>query len=199
VRTFSELVGQTVGFCGVDGNCLCILVDGARRRWAYEALEDESDGYRSSLKELVSVQVAGKTFFRQPVEDLRVESVDTGSFVGWQLMGPSTGHVWLRIGTDYAHDYYPSFTFDYTPAKGAPSTQEGGAAKAREDAPNRYQEDLMRDACRSAASFIAEIDASSEDVAAYLEQRFGPILRHPRNRFDLEKVATDARKLQRGA
>lgn len=203
MRTFSELVGQTVGFCGVDGNCLCILVDGSRKRWAYEALEDENDGYRSSFKELVSVPVAGKTFFRQPVEDLRIESVgavngDVGGFVGWQLVEASTGRVWLRIGTDYAVDYYPSFTFDYTPAW-VPSAQEVGAAKAPEDAPNTYQGGLVRGVCRSAASFIAEIDASSEDVAAYIEQRFGPILCHPRNRSDLEKVATDARKLQRGA
>jgi len=58
---------------------------------------------------------------------------------------------------------------------------------------------LVTAACVSAASFIAEIDASSADVAAYLEQRFGVALRamYLRGGRDaLERVALDARKLK---
>ena len=33
---------------------------------------------------------------------------------GFQLVDPD-GHVWLTIGTDNTHDYYPSYTFSWTP------------------------------------------------------------------------------------
>ena len=60
-------------------------------------------------------------------------------------------------------------------------------------------DEAVRGVCVSAASFIAEIDASSADVAAYLEQRFGPALRlayrsEGRNVFRL--VAGDMTKLR---
>lgn len=51
--------------------------------------------------------------------------------------------------------------------------------------------------CRSCASFIAEIDSSSGDVAVYLEQRLGPLLRvaymHDEGLFNQSMI--DARKL----
>ena len=52
--------------------------------------------------------------------------------------------------------------------------------------------------CRSCASFIAEIDSSSEDVAAYLEQRLGPLLRiayFARQPEAFQRALGDARKL----
>jgi hypothetical protein len=51
--------------------------------------------------------------------------------------------------------------------------------------------------CISMASFIAEIDKSSADVAAYLEQRLDAILRHPAIREHLIRAAKDERKLIR--
>lgn len=51
--------------------------------------------------------------------------------------------------------------------------------------------------CVSMASFIAEIDTSSADVAAYLEQRLDPILRHPNVRILLDRVGKDSCKLKR--
>lgn len=55
----------------------------------------------------------------------------------------------------------------------------------------------VTDLCLSMASFIAEIDASSADVAAYLERRLDPILRHPAVRLLLDRVGQDGRKLVR--
>lgn len=49
--------------------------------------------------------------------------------------------------------------------------------------------------CVSMASFIAEIDKSSADVAAYLEQRLDAILRHPAVRQYLIHATKDTRKL----
>jgi hypothetical protein len=55
--------------------------------------------------------------------------------------------------------------------------------------------DLMRSACTSAASFIAEIDASSKDVADYLAQRFWPLAGLPGATNALRSVCADERKL----
>jgi len=65
------------------------------------------------------------------------------------------------------------------------------------EAAARELNEKITDLCKSMASFIAEIDASSADVAAYLEQRLGPLLRHPGIRLFLDDVGRDARKLQR--
>lgn len=61
----------------------------------------------------------------------------------------------------------------------------------------RRLESDMLDICKSMASFIAEIDADSNDVAAYLYQRLNPILRHPAVRLHLDRVGKDGRKLVR--
>lgn len=62
----------------------------------------------------------------------------------------------------------------------------------------------LHDIAVSCASFIAEIDANSSDVAAYLEQRLEPLLRlmhgnsrtSARVRTIMERIARDARKLR---
>lgn len=51
--------------------------------------------------------------------------------------------------------------------------------------------------CVSMASFIAEIDGSSADVAAYLEQRLKHILRNPSIRFLLLAALKDTNKLSK--
>jgi hypothetical protein len=58
----------------------------------------------------------------------------------------------------------------------------------------------LRRLCLSCASFIAEIDMSSTDVAAYLEQRLGGLLLHARQHGGLyvfERACKDSRRLGR--
>lgn len=112
VDGLDALVGRTVGFCGVDGNVVCLSVDG--RRLAFEAIEDEADGYRSSLSDLVQVPVTGHAFFRRSIAQLRVERDE--ELEGHRLVSDD-GHVWLRIGTANADDWYPMFTFCYDPPR----------------------------------------------------------------------------------
>lgn len=67
------------------------------------------------------------------------------------------------------------------------------------DAAERLPGKQVRALCLSCASFIAEIDASSSDVAAYLEQRLGPLLRIARLQGgirEFELAMQDCRKLQ---
>lgn len=62
--------------------------------------------------------------------------------------------------------------------------------------------ELIRSLCVSLASFIAEIDSSSDDVATYLEQRLGPVLRaayHHGGIRELERAVEDVRKLDQSA
>jgi hypothetical protein len=108
---FNQLVGKQVDFYGTDNNVFCI---GQDKRTAFEAVEDESDGYRSMMEELRHVPSKGHIFFRQPIARVRVE-LDT-ELDGYRLVDKS-GHVWLRVGTDRADGYYPVFTFDYQPKR----------------------------------------------------------------------------------
>lgn len=111
---FHELAEQHVGFCGVDNLSFCLIrSDGARL--AFAAVEDESDGYRSMMEEVRSVPLEGLIFFRTPVARVKIQD-DEGLFAGYHLIDDD-GHVWLRLGTDHADDYYPMFIFEYTPPK----------------------------------------------------------------------------------
>jgi hypothetical protein len=93
----------------VDNNCF--KLDSV----VYEAVEDEEDGYRSCLGCVETRDVESKIFFRTPVARVVIENANEGSFEGYKLTDLHDGHEWLRFGTDNSDDWYPSFTFDYTP------------------------------------------------------------------------------------
>ena len=86
----------------------------------FEAIKDESDGYRSYLGSIEIVSSDG-IFFDTPLGIVKVEEVneseDFRDFEGYRLVDVFTGHVWLTFGTEDASDYYPMFIFRYTPDK----------------------------------------------------------------------------------
>ena len=110
-----QLLGQTVDFFGVDNNVFCVRPTSSATRLAFEAVEDEDDGYRSMLEDLCQVQIKGHIFFREPVAKVIVER-DQG-LEGYRLVDAETLHVWLRVGTDREDNYYPCFRFEYDPPK----------------------------------------------------------------------------------
>ena len=109
MKTFDEMVGQQFKFYGVY--CNCFKLD----KLVYEAVEDEDDGYRSCLNEVVLVDKGSMIFQRRMLARVVVGEADHGDFEGWQLIDAKDGHVWLRFGTDHVDDYYPMFTFEYQP------------------------------------------------------------------------------------
>ncbi len=121
---FDDLIGKTVGFHGVDCNALCVSVEsqdlyadeGFCGMMAFEAVEDECDGYRSCMSELKPIPLEDKIFFVEAVARLTVERDEELS--GHRLVDES-GHVWLRMGTSSWDDWYPCFTFDYDPPRPA--------------------------------------------------------------------------------
>lgn len=103
-------------FFGVDAECFKLDND------VFKAVENEDDGYRSSMDYVEPCSPEGKIFFKSPVDTVKIveapeklDDRDYYKFEGWQLVSTADGHVWLTIGTDNAHDYYPCFTFRYTP------------------------------------------------------------------------------------
>ncbi len=119
---FNDLVGQTVDFYGVDNHMFRLGVEGVLA--TFEAVEDESDGYRSMMRDVRTVpdvEAAG-IFFATPVAAVVVENADHGTagdgdaFEGYALRDPATGHVWLELGTSNNDDYYPGFEFNYQPS-----------------------------------------------------------------------------------
>ena len=107
-----SLLDQEYDFYGVDNNSFCIGSGGSRM--ALEAVENPDDGYRSYFGCFATSEV-GKIFFGSPVARVEFKDSDNGNFAGWVLVDVDTGHVWLRVGTDHADDYYPCFVFEYTP------------------------------------------------------------------------------------
>lgn len=81
----------------------------------FEVIEDENDGYRSSMKE---VRVVDENSPRIPGNFLAVVNItkiSEGSFDGYGLEDKNENHMWLRFGTDDYDDYYPIFVFDFFP------------------------------------------------------------------------------------
>jgi hypothetical protein len=89
----------------------------------FEAIEDESDGYRSYLESIKVVRNPEDIFRDQPIALVRVVEAEIDldeedgypfRFRGYNLVDP-TGHIWLQIGTSSTDAYYPSFRFLYNP------------------------------------------------------------------------------------
>lgn len=123
----ATLVGKTFDFHGIDGNVFVLGAGGAVT--AYEALEDDNDGYRSALDHVEVVDASKRIYFRTPVARVRVEDMERFNpydddtehpFQGWRFVDVEDGHVWLVIGTDDYDDYYPCFTFRYEPKAAKP-------------------------------------------------------------------------------
>lgn len=94
-----------------DANGIRFRLDGA----VYTAVEDPSDGYRSSLGTLFLGGEVTNVF--PPVRvtarkkpDGKHDKNDT-----LELVDIATGKVVLEVGTDNSDDYYPSFVSSFSP------------------------------------------------------------------------------------
>ena len=124
-QDFNELVGKK--FTLIKSN---LLNHFQLDKVVYEVLEDESDGYRSMMKHVAIVdddapdskwvgkEILGEVEVIVAPKNWTQYDWPKGSydiFEGYQLKSTSDGHIWLTFGTDNADDYYPSFTFHWTP------------------------------------------------------------------------------------
>lgn len=102
---FSDLVGKTAILCAVDDHKFRL------GNITFEAIEDESDGYRSILGQLKVVDNI-RPLFR---EDVKIENSQDNDFDGFDIVGKYG--VILSIGTNYTESYYPIFCFSYRPQR----------------------------------------------------------------------------------
>lgn len=137
--TLDFFIGKTFELTGVDdttiskkiygndfGNASVInfILDGV----VYSAIEDPSDGYRSSMEEIVIVDdVKVKNVF-QPCQVKAHWSSDEKNEVV-EFVDTTTGKTVLAIGTANTDDYYPSFVGGFQPKNMASNqpTSEGRA------------------------------------------------------------------------
>jgi hypothetical protein len=120
--TFADLVGTTQDFYGTDGNKFKI------GDYVFEALQDDNDGYRSSLGDIVPAEgnFPSKAYCRVRVEEvnsgIQMKEADGGAGLfmdsGYALRDLKSGEVLAAFGTDNEDDYYPCFVFwEFTPKK----------------------------------------------------------------------------------
>lgn len=109
---FKDLVNSVFDFYGVDNSEFKL------NEVVYEAIEDPDDGWRSYLSS-IEVKESNGIFFKQPLAKIKVIKTENNDsdFDGFALVDVVDGHVWLQIGTDHSEDWYPSFTFHYSPKK----------------------------------------------------------------------------------
>lgn len=136
VRTFKRevdpgyLKGQLFAFFGAVNNQFKLakaITDDETEDWekpeVYEVIEDENDGYRSSMEELLVVPRSRWEIFPDaPLAMVIVEHSDTPvyDYTGdgndiWLIKDIVLRHIWLEFGTRNTNDYYPSFVFNYRP------------------------------------------------------------------------------------
>lgn len=88
-------------------------------RVIFEVVEDESDGYRSMMRHVLikskSASVAHNTVLATVLIRKAISNDMYRTFEGYELMDVNTGHAWLKFGTDNNDDYYPCFTYYWTP------------------------------------------------------------------------------------
>jgi hypothetical protein len=135
-KTWAEIcrAGKPVDYYGLDAKVFGVCPIG-RELLCFEAVEDECDGYRSFLDMIISD--SKPTGMRGPLATVLVQWVDSSvdgvilcdlegdldpyhlfadSFRGYELVDvDGSGHVWLRVGTFDADDYYPRFVCTHYP------------------------------------------------------------------------------------
>lgn len=110
--------GVEADFYGVDTHCFKL------DQYIFEVEEDDSDGYRSSMRDVrMKDDTTGLIFFQTPIARVRIEDASDqrrwehrapdAPFEGYKLVDVVDGHVWLTFGTDNSDSYYPSFEFYY--------------------------------------------------------------------------------------
>lgn len=97
-----------------DAQVCCFRLDGK----TYAAVEDPSDGYRSSLSKLLAVDDRDMENVFPPIKVLGVyrnkrESYHECDII--EFVDTITGRVVLEIGTDNSGDYYPSYVAAFHP------------------------------------------------------------------------------------
>lgn len=96
-----------------DANACRFRLDGT----TYVAVEDEDDGYRSHLRDLL-VTDERLTNEWEPVRVIG-SMATRGKYGGkddvLELRDVKTGGIVLRVGTEDTNDYYPSFISEFTP------------------------------------------------------------------------------------
>jgi hypothetical protein len=94
-----------------DAQTLSFILDDT----IYTALEDENDGYRSCMGELLINKFQCKNTF-EPIQVLGIYKEKSGYSTSdiLQLYGMD-GKLILEVGTDNTDDYYPSFVSNFNP------------------------------------------------------------------------------------
>ena len=91
----------------------------------YTAVEDPSDGYRSSMRELDVGEWKMANCFEgmRVVGRHRANCTYGGSADILELIAISTGKTVLEVGTDNTSDYYPSYVANFDPSALQPKTK----------------------------------------------------------------------------
>ena len=115
---FSALVGTVGPYEGVDESNAIFKFAGVK----WKAMEDEADGYRSFLDEVIYASQDANIIEQPQLATVRLEEVieedehyGETTFSGYHLVDVKTNHVWLEIGTSYFDSYYPCLVFRHNP------------------------------------------------------------------------------------
>ena len=122
-KVVATLTNRVLGLYGVDNNFFAVRI--GQTRHVFEVKEDESDGYRSALDDVVPVtdqaQLDKLVLPRRVIARVhcvpKPPSADDFGRVDqiWQLIDVTDHYVWLEFGTENSNDYYPAFCFRFTP------------------------------------------------------------------------------------
>lgn len=94
----------------------CQVINFILDKKTYTAIEDPSDGYRSSMREIKLSKVVIKNTFT-PVQVFGImrgkENYNENHVIDFYDV--KTGKIVLSVGTSNSDDYYPSFVAEFTP------------------------------------------------------------------------------------
>jgi hypothetical protein len=117
MKSWENFIGKEISFYGCDNHTF--KIGDETGTYVFEALEDESDGYRSYLGsvQLHDKQLKSLIFFQTPIATIKIiDNTNDRVKEVYQFVDVDPAHhnhVWLEFGTDNADDYYPIFTFYY--------------------------------------------------------------------------------------
>lgn len=105
-----------------DAETFTFVLDGV----TYQAIQDPSDGYRSSMRDIRIIEAeVGNRFEGVRVFGHMSEEGHGSAHNVLNLRDVSTGKIVLSVGTANTDDYYPYFVAEFTPENMAPNSRRG--------------------------------------------------------------------------
>jgi predicted NAD-dependent protein-ADP-ribosyltransferase YbiA (DUF1768 family) len=130
----------------------------------YQAVEDPSDGYRSSLREIFICDTEPANRF--PAQRVKATWKEPGSYDNdtVEFRSVASDLIVMEVGTDHVNDYYPCFVSNFEPKNMDINRTDDIRQKIAMEEAKRLEDERHAQDVRDKLNAKAKLDAQRDDA-----------------------------------